>query len=182
MTHSELCLETAKHFTKETCKLSLYEYKSFVSQEEPDVLCFYLDHSSLYEIKMSRADFLADQKKECRKKYIVNNGYTAEINNNDAAIRRAYVRFYQYFPELIYIEKTHLGNYRYYVCPKDMVKPEEIPEGWGLYWYDEKKKRFTLKKESGKFRTNMKTERELVIHAMRRYASNDNTGILINTY
>lgn len=27
------------------------------------------------------------------------------------------------------------GNYRYYLCPADIISPEELPEGWGLlYW------------------------------------------------
>lgn len=27
------------------------------------------------------------------------------------------------------------GNYRWYLCPEGVIKPEEIPEGWGLlYW------------------------------------------------
>lgn len=27
-----------------------------------------------------------------------------------------------------------VGNYRYYLCPEGLIKPEELPEGWGLLW------------------------------------------------
>lgn len=31
------------------------------------------------------------------------------------------------------------GKLRWYLCPKDIIKPEELPEGWGLlYWQDNK--------------------------------------------
>lgn len=34
--------------------------------------------------------------------------------------------------------RTHLdhavGNYRYYLCPEDVIHPLEIPKGWGLLW------------------------------------------------
>lgn len=29
-----------------------------------------------------------------------------------------------------------IGNYRYYACPKGLIKPEEIPEKWGLIYVD----------------------------------------------
>lgn len=32
-----------------------------------------------------------------------------------------------------------LGNYRYYLCPKGVIKQEELPEGWGLLEWDGKK-------------------------------------------
>lgn len=27
-----------------------------------------------------------------------------------------------------------MGDYRYYCCPKGLIKPEELPNGWGLLW------------------------------------------------
>lgn len=28
-----------------------------------------------------------------------------------------------------------VGNYRYYLCPADLIQPEQLPEKWGLlYW------------------------------------------------
>lgn len=98
MTHTELCKKTAERFVK---TMAIYESTMLLS-EKPDVLNF--DSSGrtwLYEIKMSRSDFLADRKKYCRNEH--NLG-----------------RF---------------GDYRYFVCNGDFIKPNEIPEGWGLYHF-----------------------------------------------
>ena len=54
ITHRELCIATAKKFNK---ILALYEYKSYASAEEPDVLIFDYNHTKLFEIKISMADF-----------------------------------------------------------------------------------------------------------------------------
>lgn len=32
-----------------------------------------------------------------------------------------------------------LGNYRYYLCPVGVISEEELPEGWGLLYWDGKK-------------------------------------------
>lgn len=31
------------------------------------------------------------------------------------------------------------GMRRWYLCPEGVIKPEELPEGWGLLWWDGKK-------------------------------------------
>ena len=33
-----------------------------------------------------------------------------------------------------------MGNYRYYLCPEELIKEDELPEGWGLIYVDEKRK------------------------------------------
>ena len=68
MTHSELCKLTAKWALTPPAAdwLALYEYKSFASQEFPDVLTYSATGTRLYEIKMSHSDFLADLKKPSR--------------------------------------------------------------------------------------------------------------------
>jgi hypothetical protein len=30
------------------------------------------------------------------------------------------------------------GRYRWYLCPEGVIGPEELPEGWGLLWWDGK--------------------------------------------
>lgn len=35
--------------------------------------------------------------------------------------------------------KQQLGNYRYYLCPEGVIKPDELPEGWGLLTWNGKK-------------------------------------------
>lgn len=39
-----------------------------------------------------------------------------------------------------------IGNYRYYACPTGLIKPEELPEKWGLIYVDidNKKSRATM--------------------------------------
>ncbi len=27
-----------------------------------------------------------------------------------------------------------IGNYRYYACPEGLIKPDEVPDKWGLIW------------------------------------------------
>ena len=31
-----------------------------------------------------------------------------------------------------------MGSYRFYMCPEGLIKPEELPEGWGLVYVNEK--------------------------------------------
>jgi hypothetical protein len=188
ITHRELCIATAKHFNQKT---ALYEYKSSVSREEPDVLVYGYEGTVLYEIKTSLSDFNADQKKECRKKFkvpfylqIMERGLSPAlsshiINGNDK-FKRQFLRIRMEHPFLFYQEDSHLGNKRYYVCPYGLIPPEKLPEGWGLYYF--RRGKFYSQRRSNNFRSNLKTENYLLLHAMRRFASGDNTGILINTY
>lgn len=34
--------------------------------------------------------------------------------------------------------ETGMGKYRYYICPTDLIKPEELPEKWGLIYVSPK--------------------------------------------
>ena len=184
ITHKELCLAVAKRYNK---KVAVFEYKSTVSTEEPDVLIFDFGCSYLFEIKVSLSDFKADLKKECRKKYIVNY-YMSHIHSKlmeepekySPRVHRQFFLIKRDHPKLIYVEPKHLGNKRYYVCPWGLIPVELVPEGWGLLYYRNGK--FYEKKKSGTFRTNYMTEQNLLVHAFRRYASGDNTGIIVNTY
>lgn len=61
MTHFELCKKTAERFVS---SVALFEVSMLGILEKPDVLDFNSSgRSTLYEIKMSRSDFLADRKK-----------------------------------------------------------------------------------------------------------------------
>lgn len=35
--------------------------------------------------------------------------------------------------------KYATGDFRYYLCPENVIKEEELPENWGLLYYDGKK-------------------------------------------
>ena len=80
MTHFELCKKTAERFVS---SVALFEVSMTGIPEKPDVLDFNSSgRSTLFEIKMSRSDFLADRKKYSRavnpwfgqKRYFVCNG------------------------------------------------------------------------------------------------------------
>lgn len=63
MTHEELCEATARKFVQ---TFALWEVRG--KWENPDVITWNSSgRSTIYEIKMSRSDFLADFKKKCRK-------------------------------------------------------------------------------------------------------------------
>jgi hypothetical protein len=194
ITHRELCIATAKKFLD---MIALYEYKSSVSTaEEPDVLIFGHNKSILFEIKMSLSDFNADKHKECRKTWRLTWGWkhlTAEadrvmkareklkkeikLRGEENAVR---LEVFHGKPDLMLVEKEHLGKLRYFVCPEGIIPESRLPAGWGLYYF--KNGKFHKKRESQIFRTDLFKERALLVHALRRYASGDNTGILINTY
>ncbi len=36
--------------------------------------------------------------------------------------------------------KAGVGSFRFYMCPKDLIKPEELPEKWGLLYVNDKGK------------------------------------------
>ena len=131
MTHKELCYETAKRFVK---TMAIYESTCSL-REKPDVLNFTSNASTeLYEIKMTRTDFLRDKDK----------------------FSRDYALF---------------GDKRYYVCYGDFIKIEDLPEGWGLYWYINGK--FHLQQDSRNFSYFEDTQ-----HLIRRQKCN--SIILIN--
>lgn len=157
LTHSELCILTAKKFIKE---IALIEYKCQMLNEEPDVLVFdsYSD-TTLYEIKISRDDFWKDWNKPFRI-------YCKSIYHRN----RLVVDTLDY----------SLGRHRYYVCPADLIQIDELPLGWGLIWY--KNNRFYLKKKSELFKNNKGLENRLLINAIKRVNEHRKDNILIKEY
>jgi hypothetical protein len=96
MTHEELCEATARKFVQ---TFALWEVRG--KWENPDVITWNSSgRSTIYEIKMSRSDFLADFKKKCRQE-----------------------------------DHKKAGDRFAYVCYGDFIKPDEIPEDWGLYYF-----------------------------------------------
>lgn len=76
--------------------------------------------------------------------------------------------------------KDGLGTYRYYACPADMIKIEELPPKWGLiYAYEDGKvkmikgKAFKHKKYDNEhiFQVNYKNENKAMYSLLRRAAS-----------
>ncbi len=103
-THKELIKRGAIWLkNSERCSVVLLERNSGPDcSESPDLIGWKNWHSTLIEVKISRADFLKDKKKMFRR-----------------------------------IAKRGMGRSRYYLCPKGLIQPDEIPEKWGLLWANE---------------------------------------------
>lgn len=105
--HADLCLLAVKWLKRAQsqgghgCQVAFSECQSGLAGEIPDAIGFRAnsaDSSVVVEVKVSRADFLADHKKPHRS------------------------------------ETAGMGNWRYYMCPEGMIRPEDLPVGWGLLW------------------------------------------------
>ncbi|MGR6521634.1 hypothetical protein ACU5JM_08365 [Rhodococcus erythropolis] len=64
-------------------------------------------------------------------------------------------------------QNAGMGDDRYYCCPKGMIKPEELPQGWGLLWiYPSGQVR--KQRESRGFKKNIEAEHYLLFYYARR--------------
>lgn len=61
-----------------------------------------------------------------------------------------------------------MGEYKYYICPKGLIKESDLPENWGLIWVDSNKN-IMIKKKSDKHNANLNSERSLLLSLIRRY-------------
>jgi len=64
-----------------------------------------------------------------------------------------------------------LGRYRYYLCPKGMLQPEEMPEKWGLLWAYPKQVRKIKESEyfeDTKWQGSLKNEIKMLLSVIRR--------------
>ena len=66
--------------------------------------------------------------------------------------------------------ETAMGRVRFYLCPKGMIKPEEMPEGWGLLWATEHQIRLQNSDDlinRKHFEINLDKEMQMLIHNYR---------------
>ena len=54
-----------------------------------------------------------------------------KISRSDFAADKK--KFFRRFPE------EGVGDFRFYLCPKDLIKLEELPDKWGLLYFDGKR-------------------------------------------
>lgn len=107
MTHTELCFVAAKWLRKNGLikwnkpKYVIVELLVYGIPCVPDVFGFGCDLTQQIEVKLSRADFLADKLKHHR------------INR-----------------------LLDVGMLRSYLCPAGIIKPDELPQSWGLLYYN----------------------------------------------
>lgn len=59
-----------------------------------------------------------------------------------------------------------LGEFRYYCCPKGLIKTEELPEKWGLLYED--KGKLSLIKEAERQIANYRAEKTIYTSILRR--------------
>lgn len=176
MTHYELCKKTAEWaLNKKLGKVILYEYQSFATSEFPDVLCFG-DTTTLFEIKVDYQDFKRDPLKDCRVKHTIR--YFGALRYEKEKVRKVLFEHPQ-IKELIK-EKPHLGRYRYYVCPWGLIPREELPMGWGLYYF--KKDKYFLQRRSGSFRRDIHSEIRVLTHAFQKFSQISDANVLVKPY
>lgn len=99
MTHKELVDIAYRWLVKNGGVGVVFKELKSLDREIPDVIGFDSWKSILIEVKVSRSDFLSDQKKPHRVK--------------------------------------GMGNWRFYCCPKGMIKVSELPKKWGLIYVAE---------------------------------------------
>lgn len=63
-----------------------------------------------------------------------------------------------------------MGEFKYYICPNDLLTVEEMPEHWGLLYCDAKGK-ITIQKVAEKHEANLRCERTLLLSVNRRAKS-----------
>lgn len=70
--------------------------------------------------------------------------------------------------------ETGMGSQRYYCCPTGLIKPDELPEGWGLIYVNEKGRATKVKSlnqgniYAKKLPCNTQAEMALMYSALRR--------------
>jgi hypothetical protein len=110
-THSELINITCEFFRRRVwaCLPEVKVWNHSVNSAIdviPDIIAIKRDYLrksiSIFEIKISRADFLSDVRKQ---KYLKSMPFASKF---------------------------------YYVCPWDLIQPEEVPDGIGLYYVEDK--------------------------------------------
>lgn len=63
-------------------------------------------------------------------------------------------------------ENQSCGEHRYYFCPKGVISTEEVPETWGLIYYDDGK--IEVVKQAERCQSNGDTERTILSSILRR--------------
>jgi hypothetical protein len=138
ITHRELCVRGSKWLNKKAgwqlkSQFVCCELVCQGGRENPDIFGLRPNGNVLIEVKVSRADFRKEFKKQGR------------INLSHA-----------------------IGRQRLYMTPKGMLKPDEIPFGWGLIEYDGKN--FEIVKDSEKFEEHAETVAHYYHSILRREA------------
>ena len=60
-----------------------------------------------------------------------------------------------------------MGEFRYYICPTNLIKVKELPHLWGLLYYSEERGIEIIQKAERR-QTNLQSERTLLLSLLRR--------------
>ena len=78
-------------------------------------------------------------------------------------------------------ESLGMGNERLYLAPSGMIKPEELPQGWGLLEVSDEGK-VRVKSQPLTRKSNKEAETSLLVSAIRRIGQNPPLGISVKCY
>lgn len=116
ITHRELCELAAKWLKKDLrCTISIHEPKGI--SENPDAIGWRYSWGNA-----------------------ANEGsILVECKTSRADFKKDFSKAFRIEPE------KGIGNWRYYMCPTDVIKVDEIPDKWGLVYVNEKRKLKVIK-------------------------------------
>lgn len=63
--------------------------------------------------------------------------------------------------------ESGIGEYRYYCCPQGLIRPHDIPEKWGLLWYNGSNE-LEIVKDAIAQNANVINERAILLSIIRR--------------
>lgn len=106
--------------------------------------------------------------------------FVIEVKTSRADFRADRKKIFRRFEEI------GVGDFRYYLCPFDVIKPEELPEKWGLIWVDGRGKCRVVRDiltgninggNPNRFSKNVRNEFAIMYSALRRNAKAQNGGV-----
>lgn len=132
LTHRELCLLGAKWLKKECrCTIAIHDPKGI--RENPDTIGWRYSWGG----------------------YSNEGSILIECKRTRADFKKDFTKPFRVEPEL------GIGNWRYYMCPTGLIKPEEIPDKWGLLYVCEKRRITAIKHP---YKTDMKKSKHIHIN------------------
>ncbi len=99
------------------------------------------------------------------------NSIVIEVKRSRSDFLRDKKKFFRLYPEM------GVGDFRYYLCPNEIIKPDDVPEKWGLIWVGENQKCKVVKEiltgninsqNPHRFEKNARNERAIMYSALRR--------------
>jgi hypothetical protein len=94
-----------------------------------------------------------------------------EVKTSRADFKRDAQKFFRIHPE------QGVGNFRYYLCPENLIAPEDVPPKWGLIWVNSRGQTKVVKEIlkgncgcmlDNWFEVNQRSERSILYSGLRR--------------